>query len=165
MNVSLIDRQQRKVLFQVAFLVSFLFLIVLAYNVMNGGFEAVENEMSVMNDQFYGKRRNVQQHSLRRNGKRQKSQKRLPDVIIVGVKKSGTITLTKFLNYHPSIAAAGEISFFEKGYSFNIKRIFLHELFLFLDEKFNKGIDFYRNKMPRARADQVVLVKARNCKL
>ena len=40
---------------------------------------------------------------------------RLPDVIIVGVKKSGTITLTKFLDYHPYIAAAGEICFFEKG--------------------------------------------------
>ena len=43
---------------------------------------------------------------------------RLPDVIIVGVKKSGTITLTKFLDYHPYIAAAGEISFFEKGIYF-----------------------------------------------
>merc|ERR1739844_468604 len=38
---------------------------------------------------------------------------RLPDVIIVGVKKSGTITLAKFLDYHPSIAAVGEIQFFE----------------------------------------------------
>ena len=113
MDVSLINRQQRKIVFQAAFLVSFLFLIVLAYNVMNDRFQAVTNEMSALsaiNDQLYAERRNV--HSLQRNGKRKK---RLPDVIIVGVKKSGTITLTKFLNYHPSIAAAGEISFFEKG--------------------------------------------------
>ena len=115
MDVSLINRQQRKVVFQAVFLVSFLFLLVLAYNVINDRFQAVTNEMSelsALNDQLYAERRNVQQHSLRRIGKRQK---RLPDVIIVGVKKSGTITLTKFLNYHPSIAAKGEISFFEKG--------------------------------------------------
>ena len=112
MDISKINRQQRKVVAQAAFLVSFLFLLVVAYNVMNDRVQAMANEMSFINDQLYGERKDVQQHSSRRNGKRQK---RLPDVIIVGVKKSGTITLTKFLNYHPFIAAAREISFFEKG--------------------------------------------------
>ena len=108
----IINRQQKKVLFQAAFFVSVLFLLVFAYNVINDRFHALANEMSALNDQLYGERRDVQQYSLHRNGKRQK---RLPDVIIVGVKKSGTVTLSKFLNYHPSIAAKGEISFFEKG--------------------------------------------------
>ena len=112
MNISMINRQQRKVVFQTALLVLFLFL--LAHNVINyvNKFQAVANKRSVMNDQLYGEKRDVQQHSSHSDAQ---TQKRLPDVIIVGVKKSGTITLTKFLNYHPSIAAAGEISFFEKG--------------------------------------------------
>ena len=111
----IINRQQRKVLFQATFLFSFMFLLVFAYNVMNDRFQYVAHKMSEINDQLYGNKRDVQQYSLHRSEKRQK---RLPNFIIVGVKKSGTITLTKFLNYHPSIAAAGEISFFEKGSNF-----------------------------------------------
>ena len=117
MDINIINRQQRKVVFQAAFLASFLFLIVLAYNVMNDRFQVIANEMITKNEQLYDEGRDVQKYSLRRNGKSERL-KRLPDVIIVGVKKSGTITLSKFLNYHPSIAAAGEISFFEKGYFF-----------------------------------------------
>jgi len=37
---------------------------------------------------------------------------RLPDVIIMGVKKSGTMTLDRFLNHHPSIKAKGEVHYF-----------------------------------------------------
>ena len=37
-----------------------------------------------------------------------------------------------------------------------------HSHFYFLDETYRKGIEHYRKQMPKARADQVVLVKARN---
>merc|ERR1712032_681708 len=67
--------------------------------------------------------------------------KRLPDIIIVGVKKSGTMTLAKFINFHPSMKTTGEIHYFER------------------DDYYQKGIDYYRRQMPRASDDQVVLAK------
>ena len=109
MDISIFTRHQRKIVFEAVFLVSFLFLILLAYNNMNR-FRVLTNGISSVNDQ---QSRNAWRFVASRNVQRQK---RLPDVIIVGVKKSGTITLKKFLNYHPSVAAAGEISFFEKGF-------------------------------------------------
>ena len=72
---------------------------------------ASSKKKSIGNGQFHIESDNVQSFSSSRKVMSQ----RLPDVIIVGVKKSGTITLINFLNYHPSIAAAGEISFFERG--------------------------------------------------
>ena len=59
--------------------------------------------------------------------------KRLPGVIIIGVKKCGTTTLGQFLDHHPSIAATGEISFFENYKSFI------------------KGSNYYLRQMPYAR--------------
>ena len=59
--------------------------------------------------------------------------KRPPDVLILGVKKCGTITLGKFLDYHPNIAATGEVSFFET------------------DKSYAKGWENYIMKMPAAR--------------
>ena len=59
--------------------------------------------------------------------------KRLPDAIIIGVKKCGTTTLGQFLNHHPSIAATGEISYFE-----NYKN-------------YLKGPAYYVKQMPYAR--------------
>ena len=70
---------------------------------------ASNEEMSFQNDQLH-----IESTQSFSSSRKVMSQ-RLPDVIIVGVKKSGTITLINFLNYHPSIAAAGEISFFERG--------------------------------------------------
>ena len=109
MDISIFTRQQRKIVFEAGFLVSFLFLILLAYNNINR-FRVLTNGISSENDH---QSKNAWRFIASRNVQRQK---RLPDVIIVGVKKSGTITLKKFLNYHPSVAAAGEISFFEKGF-------------------------------------------------
>ena len=74
---------------------------------------------------------------------RVKMTKRLPDAIIIGVKKCGTTTLGQFLNYHPNIAATGEISFFE-----NYKN-------------YLRGPDYYIRQMPYARKDQVVLAKSK----
>ena len=59
--------------------------------------------------------------------------KRPPDVLILGVKKCGTITLGKFLDHHPNIAATGEVSFFET------------------DKSYAKGWENYIMKMPAAR--------------
>ena len=59
--------------------------------------------------------------------------KRLPDAIIIGVKKCGTTTLGQFLNHHPNIAATGEISYFE-----NYKN-------------YLKGVKYYIKQMPYAR--------------
>ena len=59
--------------------------------------------------------------------------KRLPDAIIIGVKKCGTTTLGQFLNHHPSIAATGEVSYFE-----NYKN-------------YLKGPAYYVKQMPYAR--------------
>ena len=100
MNICISSRQQKIGVFQSVILVSIL-LYMLYDNRQR------TNEQSPINYET----NNVQQISLSKNFKT----KRLPDVIIVGVKKSGTVTLAKFLDYHPSIAAAGEISFFEKG--------------------------------------------------
>ena len=72
---------------------------------------------SPINYQLKDENNNVPQISSSKNLKT----KRLPDVIIVGVKKSGTVTLAKFLDYHPSIAAAGEIPFFAEGKLFYSK--------------------------------------------
>ena len=59
--------------------------------------------------------------------------KRTPEVLILGVKKCGTITLSKFLDYHPMIAATGEVPFFET------------------DKSYAKGWENYIMKMPAAR--------------
>merc|ERR1712032_806630 len=66
---------------------------------------------------------------------------KLPDVIIVGVKKSGTMTLARFIKYHPSMQTRGEVHFFER------------------DDYYEKGIEYYRSKMPKASDDQVVLAE------
>ena len=101
-------RQQKNVVLVFSFLVSFLFLIVFTDKKI---LPSLTKEMSLTNDQLYVDNNIAQRLSSKRKGKIQ----RLPDVIIVGVKKSGTITLKDFLNYHPYIAAAGEISYFENG--------------------------------------------------
>lgn len=50
------------------------------------------------------------------------SNRRLPDVLIIGVKKSGTRALLEFLRIHPNIRAAGsEIHFFDRHYSFGLR--------------------------------------------
>ena len=38
--------------------------------------------------------------------------RRLPDALIIGVKKSGTITLAAFLAHHPQLVTTQEVKFF-----------------------------------------------------
>ena len=80
--------------------------------------------------------------------------RRLPDVVIIGVKKSGTMTLGRidfrifiiilfttvlfchpdtFLKYHPSMVVKGENSFFST------------------DDQYRKGVSHFISTMPRAR--------------
>ena len=60
--------------------------------------------------------------------------KRLPDVVIIGVKKSGTETLDNFLNHHPNIyMVEGENMFFS------------------IDKLYRRGLSYLISTMPRAR--------------
>ena len=66
--------------------------------------------------------------------------RRLPDAIIFGVRKCGTRALLNFLNRHPSVRAAGkEIHYFDNNYYL--------------------GDDWYREQMPLAADDQIVVEK------
>ena len=59
------------------------------------------------------------------------TQRRLPQCLIIGVRKGGTRALLEFLNLHPRIQAAGrEMHFFDD------------------DENYSKGMEWYRKKMP-----------------
>ncbi|XP_026752758.2 heparan sulfate glucosamine 3-O-sulfotransferase 3B1 [Galleria mellonella] len=66
--------------------------------------------------------------------------KRLPDALIIGVKKCGTRALLEFLRLHPDVRAAGsEVHFFDKYY--------------------HKGFEWYRNKMPPTLEGQITMEK------
>ena len=69
-----------------------------------------------------------------------KLSRRLPDAVIIGVRKCGTRALLTFINRHPAVRAAGkEIHYF--------------------DENYYLGDDWYREQMPLATDDQVVIEK------
>ncbi|CAK1596417.1 unnamed protein product [Parnassius mnemosyne] len=66
--------------------------------------------------------------------------KRLPDALIIGVKKCGTRALLEFLRAHPDVRAAGsEVHFFDKFY--------------------HKGFQWYREKMPPTLEGQITMEK------
>ncbi|XP_068241276.1 heparan sulfate glucosamine 3-O-sulfotransferase 6-like isoform X1 [Palaemon carinicauda] len=66
--------------------------------------------------------------------------RRLPQVLIIGVKKAGTRALLAFLRVHPSIRAAGpEIHFFDRFY--------------------HKGLAWYRSQMPPSLEGQLTVEK------
>ncbi|XP_013199923.2 heparan sulfate glucosamine 3-O-sulfotransferase 3A1 [Amyelois transitella] len=66
--------------------------------------------------------------------------KRLPDALVIGVKKCGTRALLEFLRLHPDVRAAGsEVHFFDKYY--------------------HKGFEWYRDKMPPTLAGQITMEK------
>lgn len=68
------------------------------------------------------------------------SARRLPDVLLIGVKKSGTRALLEFIRVHPDVRAAGnEIHFFDRHYSF--------------------GLNWYRKKMPPTITGQLTMEK------
>ncbi|XP_029364441.1 heparan sulfate glucosamine 3-O-sulfotransferase 6-like [Echeneis naucrates] len=66
--------------------------------------------------------------------------KRFPQAIIIGVKKGGTRALLEFLRIHPDVRAVGaEPHFFDRFY--------------------DKGLEWYRNLMPRTLDGQVTMEK------
>lgn len=71
------------------------------------------------------------------------TRRRLPQCIIIGVRKGGTRALLRFLNLHPNIQAAGrEIHFFDDDYNYSL------------------GYDWYRKKMPFSYANQITMEKS-----
>ncbi|XP_018409128.1 PREDICTED: heparan sulfate glucosamine 3-O-sulfotransferase 3A1-like [Nanorana parkeri] len=66
--------------------------------------------------------------------------KKLPQAIIIGVKKGGTRALLEFLRVHPDIRAVGaEPHFFDRNY--------------------DKGLNWYRELMPRTLDGQITMEK------
>ncbi|KAJ8318972.1 hypothetical protein KUTeg_004063, partial [Tegillarca granosa] len=69
--------------------------------------------------------------------------KKLPQALIIGVKKSGTKALLEFLRIHPDIRAPGaEVHFFDKFYS--------------------KGFKWYRRQMPSTLDGQITIEKTQS---
>ncbi|XP_015908784.1 heparan sulfate glucosamine 3-O-sulfotransferase 1 [Parasteatoda tepidariorum] len=89
---------------------------------------------------------NTQQKLLLADGARlrfPKTKRRLPQCIIIGVRKCGTRALLEFLNLHPMIQkAAEEIHFFDD------------------DDKYSLGLDWYRRKMPYSFPGQITVEKS-----
>lgn len=74
------------------------------------------------------------------SGKEWTATRRLPQALIIGVKKGGTRALLEFLRLHPDIRALGsEPHFFDRHYA--------------------RGLDWYRSMMPKALEGQVVMEK------
>ncbi|CAL8305757.1 unnamed protein product [Merluccius merluccius] len=66
--------------------------------------------------------------------------KKVPQAIIIGVKKGGTRALLEFLRIHPDVRAVGaEPHFFDRFY--------------------DKGLEWYRNLMPRTLDGQITMEK------
>lgn len=66
--------------------------------------------------------------------------RKLPDALIIGVKKGGTRALLEFVRLHPDVRAAGsEVHFFDKYYK--------------------KGFQWYRHCMPPTLEGQVTMEK------
>lgn len=64
----------------------------------------------------------------------------LPEVLIIGVKKSGTRALLEFIRLHPDVRAAGcEVHFFDRHYG--------------------RGFHWYRNHMPPTVEGQITMEK------
>ncbi|XP_051927194.1 heparan sulfate (glucosamine) 3-O-sulfotransferase 3-like [Hippocampus zosterae] len=74
------------------------------------------------------------------SGKEWTATRRLPQALIIGVKKGGTRALLEFLRLHPDIRALGsEPHFFDRHYA--------------------RGLDWYRSMMPKALNGQIVMEK------
>lgn len=72
-----------------------------------------------------------------------RTSRRLPQAIIIGVRKCGTRALLEMLYLHPMIQkAAGEVHFFDR------------------DENYEKGLEWYRKKMPHSFRGQITIEKS-----
>ncbi|KAL9917899.1 heparan sulfate 3-O sulfotransferase-A isoform 2-T8 [Glossina fuscipes fuscipes] len=72
-----------------------------------------------------------------------KTSRRLPQALIIGIRKCGTRALLEMLYLHPRIQkAGGEVHFFDR------------------DENYMKGLDWYRKKMPHSFRGQITIEKS-----
>ena len=78
-----------------------------------------------------------------RTGEESKLKRRLPNAIIIGVKKGGTRALLEILKIHPSVRASSrEAHFFDR------------------DENYELGLEWYRDQMPLSLPEQVTMEKS-----
>lgn len=76
------------------------------------------------------------------SGRRRRRRRRLPQCLIIGVRKGGTRALLEFLDLHPSIQAEKqEMHFFDD------------------DRNYALGLDWYRNRMRRSLPAQITVEK------
>lgn len=69
--------------------------------------------------------------------------KRLPNAIIIGVKKGGTRALLEILKIHPGVrACSSEVHFFDR------------------DENYEQGLEWYRQQMPASLPGQITIEKS-----
>lgn len=72
-----------------------------------------------------------------------RTSRRLPQVIIIGVRKCGTRALLEMLALHPRVQkAAGEVHFFDR------------------DDNYRRGLEWYRRKMPHSFRGQITIEKS-----
>ena len=82
------------------------------------------------------------QHNSANNGRKFRS-KKLPDCILIGVRKGGTRALLDMLNLHSSIRAANfEVHFFDN------------------ETNFVKGLEWYKEQMPPTSPEEMALEKS-----
>ncbi|GFS60577.1 heparan sulfate glucosamine 3-O-sulfotransferase 5 [Nephila pilipes] len=97
-------------------------------------------------DSYRGNAYNVDEEaveSMRDRVRFPRTKRRLPQCIIIGVRKCGTRALLEFLNLHPSIQkASDEVHFFDE------------------DDKYSLGLEWYRRRMPYSFADQITIEKS-----
>jgi len=70
----------------------------------------------------------------------------LPDIIVLGAQKAGTIQLLRMINLHSQIVVTKKV----------IDEFGSHEI-SFLDENWEKGLSWYLSKMPIAEPDQLTV--------
>lgn len=72
-----------------------------------------------------------------------RTHRRLPQALIIGVRKCGTRALLEMLALHPRIQkAAGEVHFFDR------------------DDNYRRGLEWYRHRMPHSFRGQVTIEKS-----
>jgi [heparan sulfate]-glucosamine 3-sulfotransferase 5 len=72
-----------------------------------------------------------------------RTSRRLPQAIIIGVRKCGTRALLEMLALHPRVQkAAGEVHFFDR------------------DDNYRRGLEWYRHKMPHSFRGQITIEKS-----
>jgi [heparan sulfate]-glucosamine 3-sulfotransferase 5 len=72
-----------------------------------------------------------------------RTSRRLPQAIIMGVRKCGTRALLEMLALHPRVQkAAGEVHFFDR------------------DDNYRRGLEWYRRKMPHSFRGQITIEKS-----